>query len=99
MTNESMGSINANMTSELKDNRSSVRPVVSVALALWFRFVFLLGAQGAFVGSAGSPQLAIFFGFAIPLTVFFAAYFGWGAFRAFVLGADLRVVTAIQAWR
>jgi hypothetical protein len=30
---------------------------------------------------------------------FFAAYFGWNAFRAFVLGADLRFVTAIQAWR
>lgn len=31
--------------------------------------------------------------------VFFTAYFGWSAFRAFVLSADLRLVTAIQAWR
>lgn len=43
--------------------------------------------------------MAIFFGFAIPLAVYFAAYFGWSGFRAFVLGADLRLVTAIQAWR
>jgi len=99
MTNESIGSINANAGSEPNHNQSSVRLVVSVALALWFGVAFLLGAQGAFVGRAGSPPLAIFFGFAIPLAVFFAAYFGWGAFRAFVLGADLWLVTAIQAWR
>ena len=99
MTNESMGSINANVGSELNCNHSSVGPVVSVALALWFGVVFLLGAQGAFVGSAGSPPLPIFFGFTIPLAVFFAANFGSGAFRAFVLGADLRLLTAIQAWR
>jgi hypothetical protein len=99
MTNESIGSINATVTSELNDNHSSMRSVVSVALALWFGLVFLLGTQGAFVGSAGSPPLPIFFGFAIPLAVFFAAYFRWGAFRSFVLGADLRLVAAIQAWR
>jgi hypothetical protein len=73
--------------------------VVTVALALWFGLVLLLGAQGAFVGRAGAPPLPIFIGFASPLALFFAAYFGWGAFRAFVLGADLRLVTAIQAWR
>jgi hypothetical protein len=68
-------------------------------LALWLGLVFLLGTQGAFVGSAGSPPLPIFFGFAIPLALFFAAYFGWSTFRTFILGADLRLVTAIQAWR
>ena len=94
-----MGSINQNVASGLNDNHSSIRSVVSVALALWFGLVFLLGSQGAFVGSAGSPPLPIFFGFAIPLAVFFAAYFGWGAFRTFVLGADLRLVAAIQGWR
>jgi hypothetical protein len=99
MTNENMGSINQNVASELNDNQSSVRLVVSVALALWLGLVFLLGTQGAFVGSADSPPLPIFLGFAIPLAVFFAAYFGWGAFRTFVLGADLRLVAAMQAWR
>jgi hypothetical protein len=103
MTNESMGSINTNVGSGLGSglnyNQSSVRSVVSVALAMWFGVVFLLGAQGAFAGSAGSPPLPIFLGFAIPLAVFIAAYFGWGAFRAFVLSADLRFVTAVQAWR
>jgi len=85
--------------SELKDNHSSVRPVVTVAMALWFGLVLLLGARGAFVGAPGLPPLPIFFGFAIPLAVFFAAYFGWSAFRAFVHRLDLRLVAAIQGWR
>jgi hypothetical protein len=92
-----MGSLN--MASKLHDNQSSARWIVALALTLWLGLVLLLGAQGAFVGSAGSPPLGIFFGFAIPLAVFFAAYFGWSAFRAFVLSADLRLVATIQAWR
>jgi hypothetical protein len=98
MTNVSVGSINQNEASKL-NNHPGMGSVVSVALAVWLGLVFLLGAQGAFGGRPGSPPLPIFFGFAIPLAVFFAAYFGWGAFRAFVLGADLRFVAAIQAWR
>lgn len=99
MKSETMGSLEDNGVSEINRNRSSMRPVISVALALWFGLVFLLGAQGVFIQSADSPPLSIFFGLAIPLAVFFAAYFGWGAFRAFVLSADLRLVTALQAWR
>ena len=76
-----------------------MRWIIAVILALWLGLVFILGAQGAFVGRPGSPPLAIFFAFAIPLAVFFAAYFGWSGFRAFVLGADLRFVVAFQAWR
>jgi hypothetical protein len=97
--NENIGSLEKNLASELNEDHPSVRVVVTVALALWFGLVFLLGIQGAFVGPPGSPPLPIFFGFAIPLAVFFAAYFGWSAFREFVLGADLRLVAAIQAWR
>jgi hypothetical protein len=94
-----MGSLNENAASELNNNHSIVRPAVSGALALWFGLVCFLGARGAFVVGAGLPPLPIFFGFAIPLALFFTAYFAWGGFRAFVLNADLRLVTAIQAWR
>ncbi len=94
-----MESINQNVPSELNYGHANVRSLVSVVLALWLGLVFFLGAQGTFGASAGSPPLPIFFGFAIPLVVFFAAYFGWGAFRAFVLGADLRLLAAVQAWR
>ena len=81
------------------DRQPCMKRLVGVSMALWLGVVFLLGAKGAFVGAPGTPPLPIFFGFAIPLAVFFAAYFGWGRFRAFVLGADLRLVAAIQGWR
>jgi hypothetical protein len=99
MKNETMGSITENVASELNNRHSTVRSVVFVALALWLGLVIFLGSHRAFVGSADSPPLPIFFGVAFPLAVFFAAYFGWGAFRAFILSADLRLVAAIQAWR
>ena len=97
--NEIAGSLQVFEATEPNDQHSGVRSAVAVALALWLGLVLLLGAEGAFVGSPDSPPLPIFFGFAIPLAVFFSAYFGWSAFRAFVLSADLRLVSAIQAWR
>jgi hypothetical protein len=76
-----------------------IRFLVPVALALWLGLTVFLGSQGAFVGSADSPPRGLFLGLAIPLAVFFTAYFRSSAFRAFILGADLRLVTAMQAWR
>jgi hypothetical protein len=99
MKTEITGSLQEIETAKSGDQHSGVRRVLAVAMALWLGLIFILGARGAFVGSAGSPPLAIFFGFAIPLAVFFAAYFGWSAFRTFVLAADLRLLAAIQAWR
>jgi len=96
---ETMESITGNVASKLNNGRPSVRSVVFVALALWFGLVFFLASQGVFVTSPGLPPLAVFFGVAIPLALFFAAYFGWESFRDFILGADLRFVAAIQAWR
>src|SRR5436190_19558382 len=99
MKSETMGSITGNVASELNIGHSSVRSVVIAALALWFGLVFFLGAQGAFVTNPGSPPLPIFLGLAIPLSLFLAAYFGSSPFRDFILGADLRFVAAIEAWR
>ena len=97
MKNESV--ILENIPAKSNDSPPSVKSFVSVALALWFGLVYYLGSQGAFVGSPGSPPLAIFMGVVIPVAVFLAAYFGWSAFRTFILSADLRLVAAIQAWR
>jgi len=99
MKTETMGNITGNVASELSNGRPNLRSVVFLALAVWFGFVFFLASQGAFVARVGSPPLPIFFGVAIPLTLFFAAYFGLKWFRDFILGADLRFVAAIEAWR
>src|SRR5690242_17042924 len=99
MKTETMGSLAESAASEPDNGRPGVRWAVCVTLALWLSLVAFLASQGAFVGQAGSPPLAIFLGLAIPLAAFFAAFFGWSAFRAFILGADLRLVSSIQAWR
>ena len=99
MKTETMGSLTENAASELDNGHVNVRSAVVVTLTLWLGLVAFLASQGAFVGRPGSPPLAIFLGLAIPLAVFFTAFFGWSAFRAFILGADLRFVSAIQAWR
>lgn len=99
MKSETIGSIPENVAPELDNGHSNLKSLVFVALALWLGLVYFLGSQGAFVGSAGSPQWRIFLGIAIPLAVFFAAYFGWSAFRNLILAADLRFVAAMQAWR
>jgi hypothetical protein len=99
METETMGSITGNVASELNNGHPSARSVVFVTLALWLGLVSFLASQGAFVGSANSPPLRIFFGVAIPLALFLAAYFRWRPFRDFILGADLRFVAAIEAWR
>lgn len=99
MNNETIGSIPENVAPELDNGHSPIKSVVFTVLALWFGLISFLGYQGAFVGSDGSPPLAIFLGVVIPLAAFLAAYFGWSTFRTFVLSADLRLVTAIQGWR
>ncbi|HTV39891.1 MAG TPA: hypothetical protein VMF08_04910 [Candidatus Sulfotelmatobacter sp.] len=99
MKTESMGSLSDMRTSESTGKHLCMKQVVGVTMALWLGLVLLLGARGAFAAPPGLPPLPIFFGFAIPLAVFFGAYFGWGRFRAFVLGADLRFVAAMQGWR
>ena len=99
MKNETMGNIPENVASELDNGHSSLKPLVFTALALWLALVTFLDSQGAFVGRAGSPSLPIFLGMAIPVAVFFAAYFWWSTFRSFILCVDLRIVTAMQAWR
>lgn len=76
-----------------------MRPIIRVVLALWLLAVSLLGGAGALVRPPGTPPFPIFIGATAPLVVFLAAYWGWAAFRAFVLTIDLPLATAIQAWR
>jgi len=69
------------------------------ALAVWFAAVVGLGAAGAFVGPPGQPPLSIVAGTMLPLAIFVAALRSSRTFRELVLSADLRLGTALQAWR
>jgi hypothetical protein len=71
----------------------------AAALAIWFVVVLLLGADGAFVTPAGTPPLPILAGAVLPVIAFLAAVRLSRAFRGLVLAADLRLLTAVQAWR
>jgi hypothetical protein len=75
------------------------KPLIVSVIAIWFVLVFLLGASGGFVRPPESPPIPILLGVTIPLLAFAAAYLGWSAFREAVLAADLRLLTATQAWR
>jgi hypothetical protein len=76
-----------------------VRPFIVGVLALWFVVVFVLGAAGAFAQPPGSPPIPILIAATAPVVLFLGAYWGWPAFRAFVLRLDLALATAIQGWR
>lgn len=81
------------------ENHSSVRLLVAIVLTFWFALVFLLGAKGGFVRPPESPPFPILIAATLPLLVFVAAYLGLSIFRALILAADLRFLTATQAWR
>lgn len=81
------------------ENHTSVKLFVTVVLAIWLALVFLLGAGEAFVRPPEVPPFPILLGATVPLLVFIAAYLKSDTFRAFILAADLSLLTAIQAWR
>jgi hypothetical protein len=76
-----------------------MRSITVGVLALWFVVVFLLGAAGAIARPPGTPPVPILIAATAPVLVFLGAYWGWPAFRAYVLSLDIPLATAIQAWR
>jgi hypothetical protein len=76
-----------------------MKAIVTMMLLVWLAIVLILAAGGAFVSPIGTPPLRIVAAVAVPLLVFFGLYTTSAAFRDFVLGSDLSLITAIQAWR
>ena len=72
---------------------------LALTLAVWLAIVLLLGAGGAFASQPGMPPYPVALGVAAPLVAFLALLGVSAAFRAFVLAADMPLVTAVQAWR
>jgi hypothetical protein len=76
-----------------------MKPFIASVLIIWGALVVVLGANGVFVKPPGEPPIPILIGATSGLILFIAAYLGWRAFREAILGADLALLTAIQAWR
>lgn len=72
---------------------------VAVVLALWFAAALGLGLIGIFESGPSRPPLPLLAAVVGPPAVFAIAYRTSPGVRAFALGIDLRVLTAIQAWR
>ena len=68
-------------------------------LSLWFLTVLILGSLQSFVRPAGSLPIPILSAIAIPVLLFLSAFRFSNRFQEWILSADLRLITGVQAWR
>lgn len=91
------------LTSHASPTRSQMTPrgtpIAAIVLSGWLILVLLAGAAGAFTSPPGAPPLPIAIGVLVPMSLFLAAVWLSGRFRAFVLAIDLRLLVALQALR
>ena len=80
-------------------SRAGVSALVSALLVVWVGLIFAFGATEAFVVASGTPPLRLLAAVLGPVIAFLIAYRLSAAVREFALIADLRFVTATQAWR
>jgi hypothetical protein len=73
--------------------------VLTMVLGVWFLIALAAGATGLFEAAPSRPPLAVPVAVAGPPLLFALVYRVSRAFRDFVLGIDLRLLTAIQSWR
>ena len=77
---------------------SSLTPAI-VALVLWGAISTALGGGGTFETVPGQLPIALLLSLVLPIVVFAIAYARSDGLRRYVLGLDLRWLTAIQGWR
>ena len=78
---------------------SGPRLIAALVFGVWFALVVFLGAREVFVAPRGTPPLPLLTAFMLPVVLFLIAYWISPRFREFVLSADLRFLTGMQAWR
>jgi hypothetical protein len=72
---------------------------VGLGLSVWFGMVSLLGAAEVFVAPPDTLPVAVVLAVTAPVIAFVGGFWASARFHEFVLGLDLRFLTAIQAWR
>ena len=77
---------------------SSLTPAI-VVLVLWAAISTTLGGGGTFETVPGQLPIALLLSLVLPIVVFAIAYARSDGLRRYVLGLDLRWLTAIQGWR
>jgi hypothetical protein len=67
--------------------------------AIWLLAIVVAGAAEVFESGPGRPPLALLTAIVVPPALFILAYRVSTEFGRFVLGLDLRLLTAMQTWR
>ena len=83
----------------LAAGKSGIKPLSWLALALWALAVWSAGAAGVFAPAPAGPPLALLAALILPVVLFAAGWWASAAVRAWALGLDLRLLTALQGWR
>jgi hypothetical protein len=81
------------------DDQSGMTTILALIGAAWLLVIVLAGMAGVFEAGPSRPPLPLFAALVAPPVVFLLAYRISPALRDFVLGLDLRLLTAVQSWR
>lgn len=77
----------------------SSRLVLAIVLATWFAAAGYAADSGLLQNPPGQPPLPLMVAAGVPLLIYFLLYRASASFRAYVLAADIRLITILQAWR
>ena len=70
-----------------------------ILIAAWFALVLVLGRNDFFVARPGAPPLALLTAATVPVALFLLSVWLSPSTRDRALTADLKLATAVQAWR
>src|SRR5262245_53923728 len=72
---------------------------VALVLGVWFLLMLAAGFAGWFQAGPGEPPIGVPLAIVVPPALFALAYRSSRRLRDFALSVDLRLITALQAWR
>ena len=79
--------------------KSSTHIYLWILIAAWFALVLALGRNDFFVARSGAPPFALLTAATVPVVLFLVSVWFSPSIRDLALTADLKLATAVQAWR